>query len=80
MKKTTKRTASRVPAVEAPVKGHNVVLPRKSTNPVTRKGLAASGSPPPVQAQVRLDISSASPAVLMALTKRAIDGLVQRQL
>ncbi len=75
MKKPTKRTASRVPAVEAPAKGHNVVLPRKSTNPATRKGLAAAGSPPPVQAQVRLDISSASPAVLMALTKRAIDGL-----
>ena len=75
MSTLSKRSSRRRPNPDAPANNRSLVLPRMSNDPATRKGLAAAPAPTPVQGQVRLDISNALPADIMALTVKIRDGM-----
>jgi len=71
------RKASRLPSTAAPSSLRGSSVPRRSTNPATIKQLSAAPAPVPTQGAVRLDISNAQPAALMALTLNIRDGLTE---
>jgi hypothetical protein len=71
------RKASRLPSTTAPSSLRGTTVPRRSTNPATIKQFSAAPAPVHVQGAVRLDISNAQPAVLMALTLKIRDGLTE---